>query len=215
MLRTAASKPAMTCNIYYCLPLTFKNKKKPQQTTSKSFFQYPLTLLDYKYKKDYTYNPWDVLSKTTMESWSSKLITNPKTIFLHTFLSVQNLPQTIMNQDNHQKTHAWDRRETIFEIIITEEKNLHKNPSEGNNIIIMMTTTRSAAITLTLMRAHSLHSQRSLSQSKSLAKIWSKIHSFQHTIGERERERERIILFQRRWWIRRVQGFLMHPYDHM
>jgi hypothetical protein len=78
---------------------------------------------------------------------------------------------------------------TIFEIIIAKEKNLHKNPSEGN-IIMMTTMTRSAAITLTLtlIRAHSLHSQRSLSQSKSLAKIWSKIHSFQHAIGERERE---------------------------
>jgi hypothetical protein len=76
---------------------------------------------------------------------------------------------------------------TIFEIIIAEEKNLHKNPSEGN-IIMMTTMTRSAALTLTLMRAHSLHSQRSLSQSKPLAQIWSKIHSFRHKIGERERE---------------------------
>jgi hypothetical protein len=45
---------------------------------------------------------------------------------------------------------------TIFQIIIAEGKNLHKKPSEGN-IIMMTTMTRSAAISLTLMRAHSLH----------------------------------------------------------
>ncbi len=116
MLRTAASKPAMTCNIYYCLPLTFKNKKQPQQTTSKSFFQYPLTLLDYKYKKDYTYNPWDVLSKTTMESWSSRLITKPQNNFpSHIFVCAK--PTSDHYQPRHppkdacmrlQRNHFWN-----------------------------------------------------------------------------------------------------------
>jgi hypothetical protein len=79
------------------------------------------------------------------------------------------------------------QRKQFLKLLLQRKKNLHKKPSEGN-IIMMAMMTRSAAITLTLMRAHSLHSQRRFSQSKSLAKIWSKIHSFRHTIGERERE---------------------------
>jgi hypothetical protein len=79
------------------------------------------------------------------------------------------------------------QRKPFLKLLLQRKKISTRKPSEGN-IIMMTTMTRSAAIPLTLMRARSLHSQRSLSQSKSLAKIWSKIQSFQHTIGERERE---------------------------